>query len=67
MVPFESLSMVSYTPSIVTIAVSLAILLRRYSTSKNGLTLKYGFGVVQAHLKWSGSIDHVRLSISPPL
>jgi len=29
--------------------------------------LKYGFGVVQGHLKWRGSIDHVRLSIGPPL
>jgi len=36
---------------------------RRYSASKNGLTLKYGFEVVQGHLKWRGSIDHVWLSI----
>jgi len=34
---------------------------------QNGLTLKSGFGVVQAHLKWGGSIDDVQLSIDPPL
>jgi len=38
-----------------------------YSASKNGLTLKSGFGVLEGHCKWRGSIDHVRLSISPPL
>jgi len=42
MVLFESLDTVSYSPSIVTMATSF----RRYSASKNGLTLKSGFGVV---------------------
>jgi len=56
----ESLGMVSYSPSIVTMAVSVAI-------SQNDMTLKYGFRVVQGHLKWRSSIDHVRLSIGPPL
>ena len=45
MVPFESLGTVSYSPSIVTMAVSAAIL----EIFKNGLTLKSGFGVRQGH------------------
>ena len=39
----------------------------RYSASNNGLTLKCEFGFVQGHWKWRRSIDHVWLSISPPL
>ena len=35
--------------------------------SKNGRTLKSGFGVVQGHCKWRHSIDHVWLSISLPV
>jgi len=53
-VPSESLSTVSYSLSIVTMAV-----FRRYSASKYGLTLKSGFGVFQGHWKWRGLIDHV--------
>jgi len=46
-VPLETFGTVSYSLSIVTIAVSLAI---SESASKNCLTLKSGFGVVQGHL-----------------
>ena len=44
MVPFESLGTVSYSHSLVTMTVSLAVW---EIASKNGLTLKSGFGVVQ--------------------
>ena len=50
LVPYESLGAVSYSPSIVTMAVSvgLAVFLR-YSASKNGVTMKLRVGVVQGH------------------
>jgi len=31
------------------------------------MTLKTGLGVVQGHWKWRHSIDHIPLSIGPPL
>ena len=34
---------------------------------KNGVTLNTRLGVVQGHWKWRRSIDHIRLSIGPPL
>jgi len=60
MVPFKSLGMVSYLPSIVAMAISLAI--SEIFSIKKGLTLKSGFGVIQRHWKWRRSIDHVWLS-----
>jgi len=47
MVPFKSLGMVSYLPSIVAMAISLAI--SEIFSIKKGLTLKSGFGVIQRH------------------
>jgi len=47
LVPFESFGAVSYSPSIVTMAVSVAVC--ENSVSKNGVTLKTRFGVVQGH------------------
>ena len=40
-VPFESLSVVSFSPSIATMAVSLTV----YSTPKYSMTLKTGLGL----------------------
>jgi len=47
-------------------AVSLAIS-EIFSIKEWPDFVKSGFGVVRGHLKWRGSIDHVRLSIGPPL
>jgi len=57
--------MISYSSSIVTIAVSLAI--SQIFSIKEWPDLEIWVGVVQDHLKWRGSIDHVRFSIGPPL
>jgi len=46
-VPFESFGTVSYSPFIVTMAASVAIL--EIFSVKYSLTLKPGFGVLQGH------------------
>jgi len=61
MVSFESLSTVPHSPSIVTMAVSLAI--SEILSVEEWPDLEIWIWGLQGHLKWRGSIDHVRLSI----
>jgi len=62
LVPFKSLGVVSYSSSIVTMAVSVAVC-EIYSV-KNGVTLKTGLEFVQGHWKWHNLIDRIRVPIS---
>ena len=64
-VPFDRSRTVSYSPSLVTMATPLAI--SEIFSVKEWPDHETWFGVVQGHRKWRGSIDHVCLSISPPL
>jgi len=56
LVPFESLGAVSYLPSIVTMAVSVAIC--EIVSIKSGVTLKTGL--------WHHLIDRIRVPIRLP-
>jgi len=62
MVPFESLGMVSYSPSIVAMAVSVAVC--EIFSVKEWCDLKNGLGSVQGHWKWHHLIDLLRFRIS---
>ena len=62
--PFDSVGAVSYSPSIVTVAVSIAVC---EIFSVNGVTLKTGLGFVQGHWKWHHLIDSILVPIRLPL
>jgi len=65
LIPFESLGAVSYSLSIVTMAVSVAVC-EIFSVKEWG-DLENQVRGRSRSLKWRGSIDHVRLSIGRSL
>ena len=65
LVPFESLDAVSYSPSIVTVAVSVAVC--QIYNVKEWRDLENQVKGRSRSLKWRRSTDHMRLSIGPPL
>jgi len=65
LVPFESLGAVSYSPSIVTVAVSVAVC--EIFSVKEWHDLENQVRGRSRSLKWRRLIDHMRLSIGRPL
>jgi len=59
MAPFDRLGTVSYSSSIVIMAVSVAVC-EIFLASKSGVSLKTGLGFVQGHWKWHRLIDRIR-------
>jgi len=57
LVSFQSLGTVSYSLSIVTMAVSVAVC--EIFSVKSDVTLKTGLGFVQGHWKWHHLIDRI--------
>jgi len=57
-VPFESLDGVSYSPSIVTMAVYVAVC-EIFSDKEWCVTLKTRLGFIQGHWKWHHLIDRI--------
>jgi len=60
-VPFKSLGVVSYSPSIVTMAVSVAVC--DIFSVKEWPDLENGVSFVQGHRKWHQLIDRIRVKI----
>ena len=58
-VPFKSLGVVSYSPSVVTMAVSVAVC--DIFSVKEWPYLETGLGFIQGHWKWHHSIDRLRV------
>jgi len=65
LVPFESVGAVSYSPSIVTVAVSVAVC--EIFRVKEWRDLENQVRGRSMSLKWRRSIDHMQLSIGRPL
>ena len=63
--PFENLGVVTYSPSIVTIAVSVAVC--EIFNVKEWRDLENQVRGRSRSLKWRSSIDHMRLSVGRPL
>jgi len=64
LVPFESLGAVSYSPSIVTMVVSVAVC--EIFSVKEWCDLENGLGFVQDHWKWHHLINRIRVPIHLP-
>ena len=58
-VPFKSLGVVSYSPSVVTMAVAVAVC--DIFSVKEWPDLPMLLGFVQGHQKWHQLIDHIRV------
>jgi len=59
LMPFKSLGTVSYSPSMVTMAVSVAVC--EIFSVKEWCDFKTGLGFVQGHWKWHRLIDRIRV------
>ena len=66
LVPFESLGAVSYSPSIVTVTVSVAVCeifsVKEWCDLENRVSTEF----VQGHWKWHHLIDRIRVPIRLP-
>jgi len=64
LVPFKILGAVSYSPSIVTMAIPVAVCV--IFSVKSGVTLKTGLGFVQDYWKWHYLRDRIQVPIRLP-
>jgi len=60
-VPFKSLGAVSYSPSVVTMAVYIYMAVRDIFSVKEWPDLETGLWFVQGHWKWHQLIDRIRV------